>query len=69
MGTPNLLDWIITAAVVASGIGAVLLSLMWRHLSDDMVKKDARESRPRKKKPERKLNLMILTQKREERNL
>ena len=50
MRTPNLLDWIITAAVVASGIGAVLLSLLWRHLGDEAVKKVARKSRPRNPK-------------------
>jgi hypothetical protein len=48
MGTPNLLDWIITTAVVASGMGAVVLSLLWRYLGDETVKKDARKSRPRK---------------------
>ena len=50
MGTTNFVDWIITAAVIASGIGAVLLSLLWRHLGDETAKKDARKSRHRKPK-------------------
>jgi len=48
MSHSHLTDWIITAAVIAGGAAAVLLSFLWRHVSNDMEKKDDRK--PRRKK-------------------